>query len=456
MMNDSCICDELRKTEEEEKLTEDAKKCKCGPDIKEICSCPLSSVEKLELAEKMATKLQVAQDEIDELKKELYQLQFTELTKHNKSAAIYKEIMKGSALDSSFGRPGTAHSTLKDQSRTLYKPNSSVKTFAKWQNSNCCVFISTTFYSEPNPDIPASFEFQTTPITKPTISKRNLSEIATPSPEDTPDITNSSEPKSYFTTPVPKVPKKKLKSKDKPSLEFRELPQKITNFIDNHNPKFPLDSQQFTDLLENTHGSYDALSIAKDYTLHIPSLIEIINEIHTQAEDRNMKTKCKNMPVLTSSLLDKDTSHSACFRRKQQNQPCSMNKLKYYTSSSYQPSKEAVSPCSSSVELLTVADDVTYAQEIFHGDLREGNSHKRKADKGQWKKIINKLLRMQGKKHLGYTNPKHKKMKQNKIRPERPLGVRCESNFCKRSKKRLCEQISDEDRKNFFTIFAPT
>ncbi|CAG9839247.1 unnamed protein product [Diabrotica balteata] len=145
--------------------------------------------------------------------------------------------------------------------------------------------------NEHNPDIPTSFKFQTTPITKPTTYKRNLSEIATPYPEDTPDINNSSEPKSYFLTPVPKVPKKKLKSKDKPLLEFRELPQKITNLIDNHNPKFLFDNQQFTDMLENTHGSNDALSIGKDYTLHIPSLIEMIHEIHTQAEDRNMKIK---------------------------------------------------------------------------------------------------------------------------------------------------------------------
>ncbi|CAG9837767.1 unnamed protein product [Diabrotica balteata] len=125
----------------------------------------------------------------------------------------------------------------------------------------------------------------------------------------------------------------------------------------------------------------------------------------------------------------------------------------YYTSSSYQPSEEAVSPCSSPVELLTDADDVTYTQEVFHGDLREGNSRKRKGDKGQWKKNYNKLLRMQGKKYLGYTNPKHERMKQNKMRPERILGVRCESNFCKRSKKRVCEQISDEDRKNLFHHF---
>uniref|UniRef100_A0A6P7G9Q7 Uncharacterized protein LOC114335221 n=1 Tax=Diabrotica virgifera virgifera TaxID=50390 RepID=A0A6P7G9Q7_DIAVI len=70
-----------------------------------------------------------------------------------------------------------------------------------------------------------------------------------------------------------------------------------------------------------------------------------------------------------------------------------------YTSSSYQPSEEAVSPCSSPVELLTDADDVTYTQEIFHGDLGEGNSRKRKGDKGQWKTNYNKLLRMQGKKN---------------------------------------------------------
>ncbi|XP_050511975.1 uncharacterized protein LOC114345343 isoform X2 [Diabrotica virgifera virgifera] len=106
---------------------EDATKCKCGYDIKEICSCPLSSAEKLELTQKMATKLQVAQDEIDELKKELYELQFTERNKDSKSAALYKEIMKGSALDQSFGRPGTAHITLRDQSRTLQRPTSGLK-----------------------------------------------------------------------------------------------------------------------------------------------------------------------------------------------------------------------------------------------------------------------------------------------------------------------------------------
>ncbi|CAG9834507.1 unnamed protein product [Diabrotica balteata] len=161
----------------------------------------------------------------------------------------------------------------------------------------------TPTFNETNPNIPASFEFQTTPITKPTTSKRNLSEIATPNPEDTPDITSSLNPISYFPTPVPKVPKKK--SKDKPSLEFRGLPQKITNFIDSHNPKFSLDSQQFTDLLENTYGSNNALSIAKDYTVHITSRIDMINEIHTQAEDRNMKIKCSRpSKKLTKQLLE--------------------------------------------------------------------------------------------------------------------------------------------------------
>ncbi|XP_072395748.1 uncharacterized protein [Diabrotica undecimpunctata] len=235
-VNDSCICDDLRKKEEEEKLTEDATKCKCGYDVKEICSCPLSSVEKLELTEKMATKLQVAQDEIDELKKELYQLQFTELTKHNKSAALYKEIMKGSALDSSFGRPGTAHSTLRDQSRTLQKPSSSVK-------------------------------------------------------------------------------------------------------------RLPSDKTQTAAL------SYQQLFTGK------------------------------NAPVLTSSLLDKDTSHSAtanwqksrtlpqksqircseresaCFRRKQQNQPCSMNKLSNYQQSDYRANQQYSEP------LKYCTDQYSYEQQ---------------------------------------------------------------------------------------------
>ncbi|CAG9828510.1 unnamed protein product [Diabrotica balteata] len=79
----------------------------------------------------------------------------------------------------------------------------------------------------------------------------------------------------------------------------------MTNFIDNHNPKFLLDSQQFTDLVENTHGSSDVLSIAKDYALHIPSLIEMINEIHSQAEDQNMKIKCTRLSKkLTTQLLE--------------------------------------------------------------------------------------------------------------------------------------------------------
>ncbi|CAG9828509.1 unnamed protein product [Diabrotica balteata] len=78
----------------------------------------------------------------------------------------------------------------------------------------------TSTFNEPNPDIPAIFEVQTTPIPKPTTSKQqNLSEIATARPEDTPDIINFLEPKSYFLTPVPKVPKKKLKTNPHDNLE---------------------------------------------------------------------------------------------------------------------------------------------------------------------------------------------------------------------------------------------
>ncbi|XP_057665277.1 involucrin-like isoform X2 [Diorhabda carinulata] len=86
----SCNCEQLRKEEEERKQKE------------VICSCPLSSEEKLSITNRMQEKLEIAQQEINQLRKEIEQLQFAELTKHTNSARLYKEIMKESVLDNSF------------------------------------------------------------------------------------------------------------------------------------------------------------------------------------------------------------------------------------------------------------------------------------------------------------------------------------------------------------------
>lgn len=53
---------------------------------------------------------------------------------------------------------------------------------------------------------------------------------------------------------------------------------------------------------------------------------------------------------------------------------------------------------------------------------------------------------MLGEDYLGYSKPANSKMEQNVIRPAREMGERCNSDFCRRSKLRGCDRLTEETR----------
>lgn len=79
---------------------------------------------------------------------------------------------------------------------------------------------------------------------------------------------------------------------------------------------------------------------------------------------------------------------------------------------------------------------------------------KKKCVLGENRKLINKKLRMQGKQYLGYRRPNNQtKTFQDVIRGSRKLGVTCISPFCKKSRLRKCNEISEIVRQEIFNNF---
>ncbi|XP_022829230.1 uncharacterized protein LOC111358350 [Spodoptera litura] len=98
-------------------------------------------------------------------------------------------------------------------------------------------------------------------------------------------------------------------------------------------------------------------------------------------------------------------------------------------------------------------DEPSTSSGIYHGNPNEGRKRLANRDPGNWKKLKNKKLRMLGEEYLGYTKPKDRKLKQDKIRPARKLGDRCNSQFCRKSKVRNCERFENERRQEIHTNF---
>ncbi|XP_050299709.1 uncharacterized protein LOC126738418 [Anthonomus grandis grandis] len=88
-----------------------------------------------------------------------------------------------------------------------------------------------------------------------------------------------------------------------------------------------------------------------------------------------------------------------------------------------------------------------------YGNMNEGRKRTHRSVQSDWKKNKNKKLRMEDKQYLGYTKAKGEVMKHNQIREARSFSPACNSDSCKRSKKRMCEKFTEEDRKCIFTNF---
>ncbi|KAG5880899.1 hypothetical protein JTB14_000985 [Gonioctena quinquepunctata] len=130
----------------------------------------------------------------------------------------------------------------------------------------------------------------------PTSSKRNVSEILTPTSEDTPTFT------------VPRdIPKMKKTKQDNTYTIEPELMQDIEYLISQEQTPPIINAGQLKDLIENTHGSKDALSLSKDYIEDTPGLIELLTKIHRQIDNRSLKVRCTKLRKKLQKQLESET-----------------------------------------------------------------------------------------------------------------------------------------------------
>lgn len=94
-------------------------------------------------------------------------------------------------------------------------------------------------------------------------------------------------------------------------------------------------------------------------------------------------------------------------------------------------------------------DNVTSEEE----DVNETVDEQFVAGRGTKRKLHQKR-RLLGKIYLGYRRPKNQKLTfQDTERNARVMGPKCSSQICQRSKKRLCNEISQEEREQIFKTF---
>ncbi|KAG5872925.1 hypothetical protein JTB14_009335 [Gonioctena quinquepunctata] len=83
---------------------------------------------------------------------------------------------------------------------------------------------------------------------------------------------------------------------EKKQTDFRcNFSHSLKDFIDEHKPNYPLNSQQLENFIENSLGSKDLLIIAKDYTYEPLAIITMLDEIRPQLTGRKMKTRCTKL-----------------------------------------------------------------------------------------------------------------------------------------------------------------
>lgn len=72
---------------------------------------------------------------------------------------------------------------------------------------------------------------------------------------------------------------------------------------------------------------------------------------------------------------------------------------------------------------------------------------------GSWKRNVNKKLRMKGEAYLGYSRSKQNIILHNVDRVGKSIRPACNSEVCKKSKKRKCNEINEEERLRMFSNF---
>ncbi|CAH1110460.1 unnamed protein product [Psylliodes chrysocephalus] len=118
-----------------------------------------------------------------------------------------------------------------------------------------------------------------------TSNKRSASAILTFPPHPSDAISDN-----LFVTPQNITVPKKLKAMTPNS----QMLQPVKQYIDDHK-EFILNFNQLANLLDNVHGSPDAIIVVNEYTTDYPSLITMLESIHPLLQDRTIKTRCTKL-----------------------------------------------------------------------------------------------------------------------------------------------------------------
>lgn len=97
-------------------------------------------------------------------------------------------------------------------------------------------------------------------------------------------------------------------------------------------------------------------------------------------------------------------------------------------------------------------DDVAKQSENANGSINK-RKRRRFAEPSEWKRNKMQKLRECGKRYIGQSKKKESGKQTKVTKEERKLGPRCKSVACKNSKKRFCDDIPEERRKEIFSHF---
>ncbi|KAK2578794.1 hypothetical protein KPH14_012640 [Odynerus spinipes] len=61
--------------------------------------------------------------------------------------------------------------------------------------------------------------------------------------------------------------------------------------MSNHPSNYPLNFLQLSNLLERTYGSHNPLTVAKEFTNDIPTLIDMLNKPYSLTADKGQKNR---------------------------------------------------------------------------------------------------------------------------------------------------------------------
>lgn len=111
------------------------------------------------------------------------------------------------------------------------------------------------------------------------------------------------------------------------------------------------------------------------------------------------------------------------------------------------------SPVRGEPELISNPETNITCSDPNNHNMNEGRKRLKTAEPMNWKRNLNKRLRMEGKPYTGFRVDESKKITQDKPRTEREIKPTCSKDKCFRSKIKKCSTFTQEQRTAIFKRF---